>query len=226
MCSKFVWLSEFAALPSDPIEAQRLEKRRERRLRCDCPPNPRPWEDEYRSCPTWVMCRWLLTPLSDEEPGGTKLFDNAAEQVVEYDPRDGLEKRGVQRRKPDQIFGLARTSSLHRYMGAESLRRLRHSPFSNADLLYPFVICEAKSEEGVGFEHIEAQTAFPIRTCLKLQDDLRQRSGVPLNPFLWFISYHGDEWRVAACIISEHKYVSASSASCSSRHLTPHFHSK
>ena len=139
---------------------------------------------------------------------------------MEYDPSDNLEQHHVPRRKPDSVFGLARTPSLDLYARAQSLRGLRHSPFSNRDILYPFLICEAKSEGGgPGFESIETQTAFPIRTCLKLQDDLRQRSDVQMNPLVWFMSYQGDEWRVAACIIHRQEYVSLSERSFSSREL-------
>ena len=139
------------------------------------------------------------------------LFADTVEEFVEYDPSDDLEKHHVPRRKPDAVFGLARAPSLDVYARAQSLEGLRHSPFSKIDLLYPFLICEAKSEgRGPGFESIELQTAFPIRTCLKLQEDLRERSGVQMNPLVWFLSYQGDEWRVAACIIHAQQYVSLS----------------
>lgn len=136
------------------------------------------------------------------------LFAGTVEEYVEYDPSDDLEKHHVPRRRPDSVFGLARTPSLNVYARAHSLSGLRHSPFSKRDLFYPFLICEAKSEGGgPGFESIELQTAFPIRTCLKLQEDLRERSGVQMNPLVWFMSYQGDEWRVAACIIHAQQYV-------------------
>jgi hypothetical protein len=150
--------------------------------------------------------------LSDET-GETFLFTNYSDTFVEYDPRDGLEKRGLQKRKPDRVFGLSRTKSLDCYSKADSAKGLRHSPFPDADMLYPFLILEAKSEgRGPGFESIETQTAFPIRTCVKLQEDLRRQSGGSLDPLLWFLSYEGDEWRVAACIMHEEKYVSVSKA--------------
>jgi hypothetical protein len=111
------------------------------------------------------------------------------------------------------VFGLSRTKSLDCYSKADSVKDLRHSPFPDADMLYPFLILEAKSEgRGPGFEFIEAQTAFPIRTCVKLQEDLRRQSGGGLDPLLWFLSYEGDEWRVAACIMHNEKYVSVSRA--------------
>ena len=150
--------------------------------------------------------------LSDET-GETFLFTNYSDTFVEYDPRDGLEKRGLQKRKPDRVFGLSRTKSLDYYSRADSAEDLRHSPFQDADMLYPFLILEAKSEgRGPGFESIETQTAFPIRTCVKLQEDLRRRSSGSLNPLLWFVSYEGDEWRIAACIMHDEKCVSVSRA--------------
>jgi hypothetical protein len=139
---------------------------------------------------------------------------------VEYDRSDRLEEHNVPRRKPDQVFGLARTPSLDRYARAESLKGLRTGLFSNLDMIYPFLICEAKSEgDGPGFESIEVQTAFPIRACLKLQEDLQKQSGVPLDPFVWFLSYQGDEWRVAACMIYAEQHVSVPSESCDFRKL-------
>ena len=129
---------------------------------------------------------------------------------MEYDPSDGLKEHGLQKRRPDRVFGLSRAKSMDGYLKAEAFKDLRHSPFPNSEMLYPFLILEAKSGVGgTGFEAIETQTAFPIRTCLKLQQDLRQRSGVPLDPLLWFLSFQGDEWRVAACVINNNRYVSS-----------------
>jgi hypothetical protein len=62
-------------------------------------------------------------------------------------------------------------------------------------VLYPFLIIEAKSEKGgTGFESIETQTAFPIRTLLKLQKDLSIASGISLKPLVWFLANQGDKW--------------------------------
>jgi hypothetical protein len=143
------------------------------------------------------------------EPGETLLFKSYSDKFVQYDPRDGLELRGLQKRKPDLVFGLSRTESLAYFSKGDLVQDLRHSPFPDADIFYPFLILEAKSEVGgTGFESIETQTAFPIRTCLKLQEDLRRRTNSHMDPLLWFMSYEGDEWRVAACIVHGEKYVS------------------
>jgi hypothetical protein len=151
--------------------------------------------------------------MSSDETGETFLFTSCSDAFVEYDPRDGLEKRGLQKRKPDRVFGLSRTESLDYYSKTDLVKGLRHSPFPKVDMLYPFLILEAKPEGGgPGFESIETQTAFPIRTCVKLQEDLRRQSGGSLDPLLWFLSYEGDEWRVAASIMHDEKCVSVSKA--------------
>lgn len=98
------------------------------------------------------------------------------------------------------------TSSFRKY--TEEVPNLRKSPFMNGEVLFPFLVIEAKSEKGGrGFEAIEAQTAFPIRAFLDLQIQLRTATEVHLDPLVWFLSYQGDEWRVAGCIFNEGKYV-------------------
>jgi hypothetical protein len=138
------------------------------------------------------------------------MFSNLAEESVIHDPADNLAKRGLPLQRPDRVFGLAMTKSFGIYTAGAP--NLRHSPFAAGSVLYPFLIIEAKSEKGgQGFESIETQSAFPLRTFLKLQDDLRQSSRVELDPLVWFLAYQGDEWRVSAGIIEESKFVSLSS---------------
>jgi hypothetical protein len=85
---------------------------------------------------------------------------------------------------------------------------LRRSPFGDGRVLYPFLIIEAKSEKGsTGFESIENQTAFPIRTLLKLQNDLSIASGTSIKPLVWFLANQGDEWRVYGSTLDDSKWV-------------------
>src|SRR5947199_1152220 len=117
--------------------------------------------------------------LSDET-GETLLFTNYSDTFVEYDPRDGLEKRGLQKRKPDRVFGLSRTKSLDCYSKVGSVKGLRHSPFPDADMLYPFLILEAKSEgRGPGFESIETQQRFPSGPASSSKRTSDDRAVVP-----------------------------------------------
>ena len=96
-------------------------------------------------------------------------------------------------------MGLARTKTLQDY--TSSRKELRHSPFCDGNVLYPFLILEAKSEvRGPGFHSIETQIAVPIITLMKLQENLSKVSGNKLKPLVWFLAYMGDLWRVYASV--------------------------
>jgi hypothetical protein len=123
-----------------------------------------------------------------------------------YHSEDQLTEKGVPQRQPDRIFGLEHTNTLKQHLPESRL--LRHSPFRDCLGSYPFLIIEAKSEKGSpGFESVERQSAFPIRTFLKLQRGLQGIRNVPINPLVWFMANQGDEWRVYACIVDGTKYV-------------------
>ena len=92
----------------------------------------------------------------------------------------------------------------------ENRPELRHTPIEldRASILYPFLIIEAKSEKGnPGFEAVEAQTAFPIRTFLKIQAQLKAQDAFSLDPLVWFMAFSGEQWHVYGCVIEENKYV-------------------
>ena len=115
---------------------------------------------------------------------------------------------GVKERKPDRVFGLEKTTMFDKYVSAKENENLRHSPFVDGRILYPFLIIEAKSEKGSpGFDSIESQTAFPIRTLLQLQDKLALHTGIAINPLLWFLANQGDEWRVYAAVVDNSRFV-------------------
>jgi len=100
------------------------------------------------------------------------LFSNRADDEVLHDPNDGLDKRALPKQKPDRIYGLKETSNLKELLKPHTI--LRHSPFTDGLLWYPFLILEAKPEiSGHGFSAVEDQTAFPIRTLLKIQFELQ-----------------------------------------------------
>jgi hypothetical protein len=118
-----------------------------------------------------------------------------------------LSERGLKAQKPDRVFGLTKTKVFDEL--TNTLKEMRHTPFTDREVLYPFLIIEAKSEKGSpGFESVEMQTAFPIRTLVRLQKDAKHVHGVDINPLLWFFANQGDEWRVYACIQDEFKTVS------------------
>jgi hypothetical protein len=74
-------------------------------------------------------------------------------------------------------------------------------------MLFPFLVLETKSEKGQdNFNAIQMQTAFSIRTLLKMQADLQLAIGEQLDcleaPLVWFFASKGEQWRVSACYIA------------------------
>lgn len=139
------------------------------------------------------------------------MFYDQFEGKVVYDPADQLVDRRVRhrpKRQPDLTFGLRRTTAIKELIKSPSRRDLRHSPFEQHNCLYPFLVIEAKSEKGgPGFESIENQSAFPLQTMVKLQNDLKIQSDCDMNPLVWFLANQGDEWRVYASILDGSIYV-------------------
>jgi hypothetical protein len=100
---------------------------------------------------------------------------------------------------------------------------LQATPFHQRGepLLFPFLIVEAKSEEGKGHRNCGIQTSLPIWGLLKSQERLSELS-CPLEelggPFVWYISYLGDSWRVSGCHVTITKakknYVSGGRLQC------------
>jgi hypothetical protein len=85
---------------------------------------------------------------------------------------------------------------------------VRTNPFEDMiePLLFPFLILEAKSESPDGFHDVQSQTALPIRTLLKLQEDLQASVTAAEHgsgPLVWFLSSRGDAWRVYGCYVCD-----------------------
>lgn len=126
---------------------------------------------------------------------------NVGDQEVVPDPQDRFKERGLPGQRPDGVHGFRLTETFRKYTA--TMINLNYAPFHSLDQpLYPFLVVEAKSGgRTIGFEGIEAQSAFPLRTCLMLQERLRISSGVNLDPLVWFMPYQGDIWRVSACVV-------------------------
>lgn len=134
-----------------------------------------------------------------DDSRAAQLFLSRYETRFAHDAADPLVQTGLQPRAPDCVFGLRETKCFNTQDAAR--HGLRQSPYKDGQVLYPFLIIEAKSEKGSpGFESIENQTAFPIRTLLKLQYDLAMASGRDVRPLVWFLANQGDDWRVYGSI--------------------------
>jgi hypothetical protein len=152
-------------------------------------------------------------------------FANRVDQTIIHDKRAAAE---LKPRKPDQVYGIQQTREFLKY--AQSLRpssskAMAHeityystlekemSPFHQRDigdtlqLIFPFLIGEAKTERGSDFRSCLEQTAFPIWRLLKLQEGLVQRSGNKLvelgGPLVWFFANRGALWRLYGCYTDE-----------------------
>lgn len=130
------------------------------------------------------------------------LFSERAEEFIVH------EDVALPKQRPDRVYGLRKNKLFGSLLKAQSAsgRQVRDivkcSPFKEAReiLLFPFLIIEAKSAKGPdSFDQIEMQTAFPIRTALRMQEDLQKQSDLVITSALvWFFAYRSDEWRVYA----------------------------
>lgn len=147
-------------------------------------------------------CRVAINPL----------FSDRAEELVYHDT---LVVPDISKKEhPDRVFGLRKTRVFEDALCCPSQARniqpiravLRFSPFQDLGepLLFPFLILEAKSKKGSDdWDSIEKQTAFSIRTLLKLQQELYHQTNDQPDwrdgPLVWFLSNKGENWRVYGC---------------------------
>jgi hypothetical protein len=133
---------------------------------------------------------------------------------------DPLIRSQLPRQQPDRVYGLQATKNFNQLLsqtasgslgpsdGTTVGERVRSSPFKEGTepLLFPFLVLEAKSESSSsGFGDIQNQTAFPIFTLLRLQEDLQAQakaSELGAIPLVWFFANRGDAWRVYGCFVS------------------------
>jgi hypothetical protein len=134
-----------------------------------------------------------------------RVFANRAGAPVVYEASEQLLDKGVKGRgkELDRVFGLV----LNQHIAAR--RDIRHNPFADGKILYPFLTIEAKSGRGSpGFESVETQAAFPIMTFLQLQQNLSASTQMKIDPLVWFFANQGDVWSVYACVVDRAQSVS------------------
>ncbi len=155
---------------------------------------------------------------SSNDSGLNLLFsDRVEERIVHEEP---VRLALARKEHPDRVYGLQKTKNFAKALCSPSSKpvradggpvlvdeTIRITPFKQVGepLLFPFLILEAKSAKGDDFDSIQKQTAFPIRTLLKIQADLRneceQRISWQGGPLVWFLYNRGEDWRVAACFV-------------------------
>ncbi|KAE9371916.1 hypothetical protein N431DRAFT_342019 [Stipitochalara longipes BDJ] len=201
-CGKRLWRSEIEAEPETSNNFTRsLQNRRRERVTCSCSADVR---------------------LKHQgKIGLNRIFDYRADELIIQGGEAHFELRP---RKPDRVHGLQQTKFFTQAIQAitsniqirtmeaatagglnETLTAFQFTPFEERarPLIFPHLISEAKTERGDSFEACERQTAFPIWTLLKLQEDLQIRAGQRLEeqggPFVWFFANRGEEWRLYGC---------------------------
>jgi hypothetical protein len=123
--------------------------------------------------------------------------------AMTHNPIDKLEQTDIPM-EPDRTVGLSVSPQMRHALRVNS-SELSHCPMrGTTDVLYPFLLIEAKrGVDTPGFAAIEAQTAFPLRRLLMLQDNLQRKAGTSFDPLVWFFAYQGEEWRLYAGTLRE-----------------------
>ena len=172
---------------------------------------------------SYAFSLYYLNVAESGPSNGTSLnpiFSDRTEEVIEHE--ELVQLALAKQDHPDRIYGLRQTTSFEEALYSPSKRHhradnrpvligetIRFTPFKKfgEPLLFPFLILEAKSAKGEDFETIQKQTAFPIRTLLKIQEDLRSECKEQVTwqggPLVWFLSNRGEDWRVAACFVDK-----------------------
>jgi hypothetical protein len=140
--------------------------------------------------------------------------------MVLYNPFEEAPKKSSKpfprSRRPDRIIGFQETGSLNRRLDSiarwlqdaavtHTIRETTECTVLNSKsgrLLFPFLVIEAKSESGEGFNVCGRQTALPIWKMLKIQEELQSQSKRNLEyggPLVWYIAYRGETWRLYGC---------------------------
>ena len=165
-------------------------------------------------------------------------------QEPNYLPDKDVSNSDIVRKEPDRIHGLQTTKKFQQLLqqrcdtaslsGSQPSQRLGdilqtscNPDNGGRNLLYPFLVMEAKSGKGgSNFDDIEVQTALPMRNSLVVQQNLQQivpeRVKVPGGPLAWFFANVGETWRVYGCYVTfkndakQHSWVSFSGPNISS----------
>ncbi|KAF4422197.1 hypothetical protein F53441_14301 [Fusarium austroafricanum] len=186
-CRGRLWRSEqevtaFTQPGDDDHDPNSLKARQSRRQPCRCNPGN------------------LNRDMLDQ--GISPIFDDRAEEGIIYSP-ELLEEMPKREEKPDRVYGLQATTRFSRLLA--SVPNIRSNPFKpdGEPIVFPFLVIEAKSEKsGHSFTDTQVQTAFAIRELLIIQQQLAKAAEEDehwdAGPFVWFLSYRGEHWRVSA----------------------------
>lgn len=124
-----------------------------------------------------------------------KIFSSRADQMMLYvsskdAEHNSLQTSPIRRRRPDRILGFQHTDGFDNRLNETArnvqnesepipIRQLIEITVTNDKsnlLLFPFLVMEAKAEDGEGLNACDIQTALPIQKMLRIQEDVQARS--------------------------------------------------
>lgn len=167
------------------------------------------------SGPKCVSCTRALQPdklhisnMNCSDDQYSRMFTRELDKHVEHQDIPEHSKKLLKQQRPDGVIGLGITRTLRHYLS--SVSRTKYCPFKRANLAYPFIVIETKRAEnnGATFGSILRQTAFVIRTCLRLQQNLQEDTGISHQCIVWSFAIIGEEWRLHAAVPDGSKMVS------------------
>ncbi|KIW89574.1 uncharacterized protein Z519_09730 [Cladophialophora bantiana CBS 173.52] len=129
----------------------------------------------------------------------SRLFYRELDKHVDHEDMTDSVKRRLKGQRPDRVIGLRPTGTLRHHL--RSLQA-KYCPFKKANVVFPFIVIEAKTAENTAasFPSMLRQTAFVIRTCLRLQQNLQRETRMPHQCLVWSFLIMGEEWRLYAAV--------------------------
>lgn len=134
---------------------------------------------------------------SNEYP---RIFTREIDRPIFHEDMSSQMRRRLRTQRPDRVIGLARTRTFKHLL--PSLRK-RCSAFNKRHVLYPFIVIEAKAAENTSnasFGSMLRQTAFAVRTCMRLQQNLKDETGLDHQCLVWNFVILGEDWRLYAAV--------------------------
>lgn len=191
ICHNRRWKSMFQAKPIDLAQAERLQKRRDERVFC--------------------KCTSLQQSGINANGQSSPMFTRELDVFFKHEDVSPSDEKQLKQR-PDRVIGLGVPDSMRHYL--QSLRTA-YCPYRLKNVVYPFLVVEAKTAEnsGASFGSIFRQTAFVLRTCLRLQQNLKEETeeaeetDISHQCIVWSFAIMGEEWRLQAAIPNNNKQV-------------------
>ncbi|KIW19326.1 hypothetical protein PV08_03620 [Exophiala spinifera] len=181
-CFKRLSKAKFEARPVDPDAAEELRRRRLRRRLCTCTALQRAGID------------------NSDRKENVRIFTREIDKNVFHEDITPQMRKRLGRQRPDRVIGLYPTRTFKRLL--PSLKK-NYSPYKKKDVVYPFIVVEAKAAENNGnasFGSMLRQTAFVVRTCMRLQQNMQAETGREHQCLVWDFLILGEEWRLYAAV--------------------------